>query len=197
MSNVNHAVSAQSAVNVAKVKAAVNAPHAVNAAKAKAAVNVPHAWTRTATQKHCHSTTPLSQMTKHSKPTTTVANVVSAAHAIVMAVTAASVATAHPVKRVLQNTQTTAQRLSTLHMTTRQTSKPHKRRASHAVNAKIVKSAASAQNNVHHVTPLVKRRSKQHPPLKRLHARACHAFKASHCLWPKCKRSPKAAVWNG
>ena len=103
-----------------------------------------------------------------------------AAHATVTAVTAASVATVHPVKRVLQNTPTTAQPLNTrrLRMTTRQMSKPHKRRARHAVNAKI---AASAQNKLP----------------KRRHARACHAFKASRCLWQKCKPWPKAAAWNG
>lgn len=103
-----------------------------------------------------------------------------AVHATVMAATAASVATAHPVKRVLQNTPTTAQPLNmhTLRMTTHQASKPHKRRASHAVNAKI---ATSTQNKLP----------------KHRHARACHAFKASRCLWQKCKQWPKAAVWNG
>ena len=71
----------------------------------------------------------LAQKAKHRKPTRTVANVVSAAHATATAVTAASVATAHRVKKVLQNTPTTAPLLSTTraHDNTLQMSKPHNR----------------------------------------------------------------------
>ena len=122
--NAANVVTAQNVVKVAKTVA--NAAHVVSATKA--AVNAPLAWTRTATQKSCHSTTQQLLKAKPRKPTRTVASVVSAAHATATAVTAASVATAHRVKKVLQNTPTTATLLSTItqHMTTLQMSKRHK-----------------------------------------------------------------------
>jgi hypothetical protein len=114
-------------------------------------------------------------------------------------VTAASVATVHRVKKVPQSTPTKAHLLSTTtqHMTTLQTSKPHKKPASHAKrvnhasNANLVLSVKSARHVTH---PVMKRRKLhlQPPP-----ALACHAFKRSHCQWPTCKLWHKAAVWNG
>lgn len=138
---------------------------------------------------------------KHRKPKRTVASVVSAAHATAMAVTAASVATAHHVKKVLQNTPTTAHLLSTTtqHMTTLHTSKRHKKPANHVSHANRVNHASNANLVVTapRVTHLVKKCNTQHHRRKPLHAMACHAFKRSHCLWPTCKLWPKAAVWNG
>jgi hypothetical protein len=132
-----------------------------------------------------------------------VASVVSAAHATATAVTAASVATAHHVKKVLQNTPTTAHLLSmtTQHMTTHQTSKPHKKPASLVSHAKRVNHASNANlvvnvKNVRHVMHRVKRLSKLHLQ-QHLPALACHVFKRSHCQWPTCKPWPKAVVWNG
>ena len=126
----------------------------------------------------------------------------SAAHATVTAVTAASVATAHHVKKVPQSTPTTATLLSTItqHMTTLQMSKRHKRPASHVSHAKRVNHASNANlvvnaKNVHLVTHRVMKHRKLH--LQPLPALACHAFKRSHCQWPTCKPWPKAAVWNG
>ena len=191
MSHAKLAVNAQNAVNVMKVaKAVANAAHAVNATTV--AVNAPLAWTKTATQKPCHSTQLLTPKAKHRKPTKTVASVVSAVHATVTAVTAVSVATAHRVKKVLQNTPTTAKLLSTTtqRMTTRQTSKPHKKPASHVnhvshanpVNHAVNVLSALSVQTAHHATRRVKKCNHQHlwpkpqPPL------ACHAFKASHCL---------------
>ncbi len=115
-----------------------------------------------------------------------------------MAVTAASVATVHRVKKVLLITPTTAHLLSTTtqHMTLLPTSKPRKKhvshanRVNHASNANLVPSVKSAL----HVTHRVMKRSTRHKPL---HTLACHAFKHSHCLWPTCKPWHKAAVWNG
>jgi hypothetical protein len=138
----------------------------------------------------------------------TVASVVSAAHATATVVTAASVVTVHRVKKVPQNTPTTAQLLSTitLRMTTRQTSKLRKKlarhvnHANHASNANLVvnaKSATSALLIVHLATHRVKRLSKLHLYLKPQRPLACHAFKASHCHWQRCKPWRKAAVWNG
>jgi hypothetical protein len=188
--------------NVVKVaKAVANAAHAASATRV--AVNAPHVWTKTATQKSCHSTTQRQLKAKRRKPTRTVASVVSAAHATATAVTAASVATAHRVKKVLQNTPTTAHLLSTTtqHMTTLHTSKRHKKpvnhvshanRVNHASNAKLVVNA----KNVRHVTHRVMKHRKLHLQ-QHLPALACHAFKRSHCQWPTCKPWPKAAVWNG
>jgi hypothetical protein len=191
MSNANLALSAAIVQNVVKVaKAVANAAHAASATRV--AVNVPLAWTRTATQKSCHSTTQQLLKAKHRKPTRTVASVVSAAHATATAVTAASVATAHHVKKVLQNTPTTATLLSTTtqRMTTPQMSKPHKKPASHVSHANRVNHASNANlvvsvKSALHVTHPVMKRRKLHlqpPP-----ALACHAFKRSHCLWPTCK----------
>lgn len=131
----------------------------------------------------------------------------SAAHATVTAVTAASVATAHRVKKVLQNTPTTAKLLSTttLRMTTRQTSKPRKKparhvshanRVNHVSNASLVVNAPSALT-ARHVTHRVKRLNKLHQQPKPLHAKACRISKRSHCLWQRCKPWLKAAAWNG
>ena len=122
----------------------------------------------------------------------------SAAHATATAVTAASVATAHRVKKVLQNTPTTAHLLSTI---TRQASKPPKRHAKHVSHANRVNHASSANlvasvKNVPHVMHRVKKHHKLHPQ-QRPHVQACHAFKRSHCPWQRCKPWPKAAVWNG
>jgi hypothetical protein len=212
MSNANLALSAANVViaqNVVKVaKAVANAAHAASATKV--AVNAPLAWTRTATPKPCHSTTQQLLKAKHRKPTRMVASVVSAAHATVTAVTAASVATAHRVKKVLQNTPTTAHLLSTTtqHMTTLHTSQLHKKPASHvshanrvnhASNANLVVSAKSATSalTVHLATHRAKRHSKLHPWHKPQRPLACHAFKASRCHWLKCKPWRKAAVWNG
>jgi len=124
---------------------------------------------------------------------------VSAAHATATAVTAASVATAHRVKKVPQNTPTTATRLST---TMLQMSQLLKRPASHVSHANRVNHASNANlvvsvKNVHLATHRVMKRSTQHQRPKLLPALACHAFKRSHCLWPTCKPWPKAAVWNG
>ena len=140
----------------------------------------------------------------------------SAAHATVMAVTAASVVTAHRVKKVLQNTPTTATLLSTTtqRMTTPQTSKPHKRpvnhmshanRVNHVSNASLVVNAPSVQHattaltvpTARHVTHRVKRLNKLHQQPKPLHAKACRISKRSHCLWQRCKPWLKVAVWNG
>ena len=137
----------------------------------------------------------------------------SAAHATVTAVTAASVATAHRVKKVLQNTPTTAKLLSTttLRMTTRQTSKPRKKparhvshanrvnHANHVVSVQSAKNATSALTvpTALHVTHRVKKHSQQRQRPKPLHAKACRTSKHSHCLWQRCKPWPKAAVWNG
>jgi hypothetical protein len=140
---------------------------------------------------------------KHRKPTRTVASVVSAAHATATAVTAASVATAHRVKRVLQSTPTTAHLLSTTtqHMTTLQMSKPHKKpanhvshanRVNHASNANLVVSVKNVRRVTHRVMKLRKQHLQQHLP-----ALACHVFKLSHYLWQTCKPWPKAAAWNG
>ena len=126
----------------------------------------------------------------------------SAAHATATAVTAASVATAHRVKKVPQNTPTTAHLLSTTmqHMTTLHTSKRLKRPASHVSHANRVNHASNANlavivKNARHVTHRVMRHRKLHPQPPP--ALACHAFKPSHCLWLTCKPWPKAAVWNG
>ena len=137
----------------------------------------------------------------------TVASVVSAAHATVTAVTAASVVTAHRVKKVLQSTPTTAQLLSTTtrRMTTRQTSKRRKKLVSHVVNAPSVQSAKNATSALTvpsvPTAPLVKRRVKMHNQQRQrpkpLPAKACRTFKRSHCLWRRCKQLRKAAVWNG
>ena len=140
----------------------------------------------------------------------------SAAHATVMAVTAASVVTAHRVKKVLQNTPTTATLLNTTtqRMTTPQTSKPHKRPVNHmshanrvsnaslVVNAPSVQSAKNATSaltvpTARHVTHRVKRLNKLHQQPKPLHAKACRISKRSHCLWQRCKPWLKAAAWNG
>jgi len=113
--HANLAANVRSVVNVesaAKAKAVASAAHAVNATKV--AANVPHAWTKTAIQKHCLWTTRLAQRAKRRRPTKTVANVVSVAHAIATAVTAASVATAHRVKKVLQSMATTNKPRKTL-----------------------------------------------------------------------------------
>jgi hypothetical protein len=117
-----------------------------------------------------------------------VASVVSAAHATVTAVTAASVATAHRVKKVLQNTPTTAQLLSTttLRMTTRQMSKPRKRLVNHASNASLAASAKSATSALTvltalHVTHRVKKHNQQRQRPKPLNAKACRIFKRTHC----------------
>ena len=209
MSNANLALSAANVViaqNVVKVaKAVANAAHAASATKV--AVNAPLAWTKTATQKPCHSTKLLTQKAKHRKPTRTAASVVSAAHATATAVTAASVATAHHVKKVLQNTPTTAHLLSTItqHMTTLHTSKRHKKhvshanRVNHASNANLVVSVKNATSalTVHLATHRVKRLSTLHPWRKPQRQLACHAFKASRCHWLKCKPWHKTAVWNG
>ena len=131
----------------------------------------------------------------------------SAAHATVMAVTAASVATTHRVKKVPQNTPTTAQLLSTTtqHMTTRQTCKPRKRpvnhmshanRVNHVSNASLVVNALTVPT-ARHVTHRVKTRSQQRQRPKPLHAKACRTSKHSHCPWQRCKLWPKAVVWNG
>jgi hypothetical protein len=168
MSNANLALSA---ANVVKVKTVANAAHVASATKV--AVNAPHVWTKTAPQKSCHSTTQQRLKAKHHKPTITVASVVSAAHATATVVTAASVVTVHRVKKVPQNTPTTAQLLSTitLRMTTRQTSKLRKKlarhvnHANHASNANLVvnaKSATSALLIMHLATHRVKRLSKLH-----------------------------------
>jgi hypothetical protein len=201
-SNVNLAQSAVNVVSVVKVKTVANAAHAASATKV--AVNAPLAWMRTATQKPCQSTTQQLQKAKHRKPTRTVASVVSAAHATATAVTAASVATARRVKKVLQNTPTTAHLLSTImqHMTTLHMSKPHKKPAKHVSHANRVNHASNANlvvsaKNVHHVTHRVMKRRKLRLQPKPQHALACHAFKRSHCLWPTCKPWPKAVVWNG
>jgi hypothetical protein len=152
----------------------------------------------------------------------TVASVVSAAHATVTAVTAASVVTAHRVKKVLQNPPTTAQLLSTttLRMTTRQTSKRRKKLVSHANNVYLVNHASlvshvvnvpnvpnvqSVKNATSALTVpsalLVKRRVKKHNQQRQrpkpLLAKACRTFKRSHCLWRRCKQLRKVAVWNG
>jgi hypothetical protein len=178
--------------NVVKVaKAVANAAHAASATKV--AVNAPHVWTKTATQKSCHSTTQQAWKAKRRKPTRTVASVVSVAHATATAVIAASVATAHRVKKVLQNTPTTAHLLSTItqHMTTLHTSKRHKKPASHvshanrvnhASNANLVVSVKNATSalTVHLATHRVKKLSKLH--LQPLHALVCRAFKRSACL---------------
>jgi hypothetical protein len=100
----NAVKTANNAVKVAK--AVANAAHAASATTT--AANAPLALTRTAHKKSCHSTTQQPWKAKHRKPTRTVVSVVSAAHATATAVTAASVATAHRVKRVQQNTSTTA-----------------------------------------------------------------------------------------
>ena len=137
----------------------------------------------------------------------------SAAHATVMAVTAASVATAHRVKKVLQNTPTTAQLLSTAtqRMTTRQTSKARKRPVNHmshanrvnrVSNASLAANVQSAKNatsvpTARRVTHPVKKHNQQRQRPKPLHAKACRTSKRSHCLWQRCKPWPKAAVWNG
>jgi hypothetical protein len=195
-SNANLAVNAQSAANAVKVaKAVANVAHAASATKA--AVNAPLAWTRTATQKSCHWTTQQLLKAKHRKPTRTVASVVSAAHATVTAVTAASVAIAHRVKKAPQSTPTTAHLLS---MTMLHTSKPHKKPASHVSHAKRVNHVSNANlvvsvKNVRHVMHSVMKHRKLH--LQPLPALACHAFKRSHCQWQTCKPWPKAAVWNG
>jgi hypothetical protein len=195
--------------NVVKVaKAVANAAHAASATKV--AVNAPHVWTKTATQKSCHSTTQQAWKAKRRKPTRTVASVVSAAHATATAVTAASVATAHHVKKVLQNTPTTAHLLSTTtqHMTTLHTSKRHKKpvnhvshanRVNHASNANLAASVKNATTalTVHLATHRMKRHNKLHLQPKPLHALACRAFKRSVCLWQTCKPWPKVAVWNG
>ena len=123
----------------------------------------------------------------------------SAAHAIAMAVTAASVAIAHRVKKVLQNTPRTAHLLST---TTRQTSKPRKRHVKHVSRANNVNLVVSAKNatsalSVHLATLHMKKLRKQHLRLKPQRPPACLAFKASLCHWQKCKPWRKAAVWNG
>jgi hypothetical protein len=120
-----------------------------------------------------------------------VASVVSAAHATVTAVTAASVVTAHRVRKVLQNTPTTAQLLSTttLRMTTRQMSKPRKRLVNHASNASLaanVQSAKSATSALTvltalHVTHRVKKHNQQRQRPKPLNAKACRIFKRTHC----------------
>jgi hypothetical protein len=198
----NNANLALSAANVVKVKTVANAAHVASATKV--AVNAPHVWTKTATQKSCHSTTQQRLKAKHRNSTRTVASVVSAAHVTAMAVTAASVATVHRVKKVPQNTPTTAHLLSTTmqRMTTLHTSKRLKRPASHVSHANRVNHASNANlavivKNARHVTHLVKMRSTQHQRRKPLPALACHAFKRSHCLWPTCKLWPKAAVWNG
>jgi hypothetical protein len=99
-----------------------------------------------------------------------VANVVSAAHVTATAVTAASVATAHRVKKVLQR------------MTTPHTSKPHKRPVSHVNRVNLALSAKNVASAriVPHVMHLAKKRNKKqhtHP-----HVPACPAFKPSHCL---------------
>jgi hypothetical protein len=135
---------------------------------------------------------------------------VSAAHATATAVTAASVATAHRVKKVLQNTPTTAHLLSTTtqHMTTLHTSQLHKKPASHMSHANRVNHASNANPvvsvknatsalTVHLATHRVKRLSKLHPWRKPQRQLACHPFKASRCQWLKCKPWRKAAVWNG
>jgi len=141
---------------------------------------------------------------------------VSGAHATVMAVTAASVATALRGKKVLQNTPTTAQLRSTttLRMITRQTSKPRKKlarhlshanrvnhvnNANHVVNAQSAKNATSALTvpTARHVTHRVKKHSQQRQRPKPLHPKACRISKRSHCLWQRCKPWRKAAVWNG
>ena len=205
-SHANLAVNAQSAANAVKVaKAVANAAHAANATRA--AVNAPLAWTRMATQKPCRSTMQRIPKAKHRKPTRTVANVVSAAHATATAATAASVAIAHRAKKVLQNTPTKPKLLNMImqHMTMRQTSKRPKRLVSHAnrvnpeSNANLVASVKNATSTliVHLVTHRVKRLHKQHLWLKPQRPLACHAFKASHCHWQKCKPWRKAAVWNG
>jgi hypothetical protein len=177
------ATNAWLAKSVVKVKAVANAAHV-----AKAAVNAPHVWTTTAHQKLCHWTTQQPWKAKPHKPTRTVASVVNAAHATVTVVTAVSVATAHRVKKVLQNTPTTAKLLNTI---TPHTSKPHATQTKHRhpmSHAKRVNHAnlVASVKSVPHVMHRVKTRS-QLRLLQRPHVKACHAFKASPCLWQRCK----------
>lgn len=179
----------KTANNAAKVaKAVANAAHA--ASVTTTAVNAPLALTRTAHKKSYHSTTPQPWKAKHRKPTRTVASVVSAARATVTAVTDASVATAHRVKKVQQNTPIRPMLLST---TTLHKSKLLKKPASHVNHVNRVSLMVSVK-----IAPHVIQRETKHHKLnlqrKPLHARACHAFKRSPCPWPTCKPWPKAVA---